>query len=108
MGKNDFSDGPLLHLCASQVGAIVPTTFHMPLDILLTVYASAKTLGGEHGARYGAGGPLSCAMAMLRHDGPTVFFRGWVPAFMRLSPTVTMSFSVYEQLRKLVGIGYLD
>merc|ERR1712070_620900 len=105
MGKEvGYTDGPILHFSASQAGA----TCSMPLDIVLTVYTSAQTLGGERKARYGSGGPLQCARAMLQHDGPSVFFRGWIPAFMRLSPTVTLSFFVYEQLRRLVGIGYLD
>lgn len=103
-----FQDGPALHIFSSQVAALVCTTFSMPLDIVLTVYTSAQTLGGERKARYGASGPLACAAALLRHDGARVFFRGWVPSFMRISPTTTCSFFLYEQLRRLVGIGYLD
>eukprot|EP00441_Pelagodinium_beii_P033565 CAMPEP_0197630544 /NCGR_PEP_ID=MMETSP1338-20131121/7991_1 /TAXON_ID=43686 ORGANISM="Pelagodinium beii, Strain RCC1491" /NCGR_SAMPLE_ID=MMETSP1338 /ASSEMBLY_ACC=CAM_ASM_000754 /LENGTH=298 /DNA_ID=CAMNT_0043201779 /DNA_START=161 /DNA_END=1054 /DNA_ORIENTATION=- len=100
-------DGPLLHVAASQVAAVACTTFSMPLDVVLTVYTSAQTLGGERKAIYGSGGPMSCAMAMLRADGPSVFFRGWLPAFLRISPTTVSSFFLYEQLRRLVGIGYL-
>lgn len=103
-----MADGPLLHVVASQVAAVCCTTFSMPLDVVLTVYTSAQTLGGERKALYGSGGPLSCAAAMLRADGPTVFFRGWIPAFLRISPTTVSSFFLYEQLRHLVGIGYLD
>eukprot|EP00933_Yihiella_yeosuensis_P015498 TRINITY_DN13497_c0_g1_i2.p1 TRINITY_DN13497_c0_g1~~TRINITY_DN13497_c0_g1_i2.p1 ORF type:complete len:322 (+),score=45.42 TRINITY_DN13497_c0_g1_i2:83-1048(+) len=102
-----FSDGPLLHFTASQIAAVFCTTFSMPLDVVLTMYTSAQTLGGEQKALYGSS-PLQCAMAMLRKDGPMVFFRGWVPAFMRIAPTTTSSFFLYEQLRRLVGIGYLD
>jgi len=101
-------DGPLLHVVASQVAAVTCTTFSMPLDVVLTVYTSAQTLGGERKAVYGSAGPMSCAAAMLKSDGPTVFFRGWVPAFLRISPTTVSSFFLYEQLRRLVGIGYLD
>lgn len=103
-----YDDGPLLHFVASQAGAITCTTFSMPLDVVLTVYTSAQTLGGERKALYGARGPLSCAAAMLQRSGWLVFFRGWVPAFLRISPTTTCSFFIYEQLRRLVGIGYLD
>eukprot|EP00928_Gymnodinium_smaydae_P044583 TRINITY_DN29725_c0_g1_i1.p1 TRINITY_DN29725_c0_g1~~TRINITY_DN29725_c0_g1_i1.p1 ORF type:complete len:338 (+),score=52.41 TRINITY_DN29725_c0_g1_i1:47-1015(+) len=103
-----FEDGPLLHFLASQVGAVCCTTFSMPFDVVLTVYTSSTTIGGERAALYGASGPLGCAAAMLRRDGPRAFFRGWVPALLRISPTTTLSFSCYEQLRRLVGIGYLD
>lgn len=102
-----LGDGPILHVVASQIAAVCCTTFSMPFDIVLTVYTSAQTLGGERKARYGAG-PISCAIAMLRHDGPFIFFRGWMPAFLRISPTTVSSFFLYEQLRRLIGIGYLD
>merc|ERR1712187_404075 len=103
-----FNDGPLLHFAASQVAAVFCTTCSMPFDIVLTVYTSAQTLGGERKALYGSGGPLRCALAMLNKDGPLVFFRGWLPSFFRIAPTTLSSFFLYEQLRRLVGIGYLD
>ncbi|CAK0880513.1 unnamed protein product [Prorocentrum cordatum] len=103
-----MDDGKLLHLVASQAAAACCTTCSMPLDVVLTVYQSAHSLGGERRELYGSRGPLHCAGVMLRESGPLVFMRGWVPAFMRLSPTCTFSFFLYEQLRRLVGIGYLD
>lgn len=51
---------------------------------------------------------MGCAGALLREDGPKVFMRGWTPAFMRMAPTCVMSFWLFEQLRKLVGIGFMD
>mmetsp|Transcript_69513 Transcript_69513/g.132635 ORF Transcript_69513/g.132635 Transcript_69513/m.132635 type:complete len:81 (-) Transcript_69513:12-254(-) len=80
----------------------------MPLDVVLTVYQSAQNLGGDRLERYGRRGPVACAGAMLQDSGPKVFMRGWVPAFMRMAPTCVSSFWLYEQLRRLVGIGYLD
>jgi len=103
-----WKDGPLLHCIAAQAGAISCTTCTMPLDATLTFYASAQNLGQTQRERYASGGPLRCARAMLQHHGLSVFFRGWVPAFLRMSPTVTLSFSLYEQLRRLVGLAYLD
>lgn len=80
----------------------------MPFDVVLTVYQSAHSLGGERLEKYGSRGPLGCAGAMLRESGPLVFMRGWNAAFIRLAPTCVASFWLYEQLRKLVGIGFLD
>eukprot|EP00927_Polykrikos_kofoidii_P048626 TRINITY_DN42873_c0_g1_i1.p1 TRINITY_DN42873_c0_g1~~TRINITY_DN42873_c0_g1_i1.p1 ORF type:complete len:323 (-),score=42.81 TRINITY_DN42873_c0_g1_i1:79-1047(-) len=103
-----YGDGPVIHFVASQVGAFFCTTCSMPLDVVLTVFTTASTIGGERKAIYGSGGPLACATAMLRRDGPRVFFRGWTPAFIRISPTTTSSFFLYEQLRRILGLGYLD
>ncbi|CAE7338293.1 DIC1 [Symbiodinium natans] len=103
---NLMKDGPLLHVSASLVAAVICTTCHMPFDVVLVVYQSAHSLGdSNHQLR---SGPLTCANALLRESGPKVFFRGWTPAFVRLAPVCVFSFWLYEQLRRLVGIGYLD
>eukprot|EP00929_Paragymnodinium_shiwhaense_P122004 TRINITY_DN94501_c0_g1_i1.p1 TRINITY_DN94501_c0_g1~~TRINITY_DN94501_c0_g1_i1.p1 ORF type:complete len:321 (+),score=57.13 TRINITY_DN94501_c0_g1_i1:46-1008(+) len=103
-----LSDGPLLHVVASVNAAVVCTTMSMPLDVVLTVYQSSHSLGGERLEKYGRSGPVGCAAALLRESGPTVFMRGWTAALMRLAPTCVASFWLYEQLRRLVGIGFLD
>jgi len=103
-----MSDGPLLHFVASQAGALSCTVCSMPFDRVFTTYTSAQTLGGETKAKYGAGGPIACCAAILKYDGFRGFFRGFLPALMRISPSVTTSFLVYEQLRRLVGLSYLD
>ena len=102
------SDGPFLHLTSSMIAALVGTTCHMPFDVVLTVYQSAHSLGGERLDRYGRRGPLGCAFALIQESGPSVLLRGWVPAFVRLVPVSIFSFALYEQLRQLFGIGYLD
>lgn len=106
--RDIMKDGPALHGLASVVAAACCCTCSMPLDVVLTVYQSAHSLGGERKLRYGTGGPMACALVMLKESGPSVFMRGWVPAFARLTPQLTFSFFLYEQLRHLVGIGYFD
>lgn len=106
--KSSLPDGPCLHLISSTIAAVVGTTCHMPFDVVLTVYQSAHSLGGERLARYGRHGPLGCAMALVQESGPLVLLRGWVPAFLRLLPVTLFSFGLYEQLRQLFGIGYMD
>eukprot|EP00930_Biecheleria_cincta_P096714 TRINITY_DN88521_c0_g1_i1.p1 TRINITY_DN88521_c0_g1~~TRINITY_DN88521_c0_g1_i1.p1 ORF type:complete len:323 (+),score=23.13 TRINITY_DN88521_c0_g1_i1:51-1019(+) len=103
-----MQDGPMLHVLASLAAAAVCTTCSMPFDVVLTVYQSAHSFGGDRLEHYGRRGPLGCATVMFKESGPTIFMRGWTPAFMRLAPTCVASFWLYEQLRKLVGIGFLD
>lgn len=107
-GHGAVGDGPALHVAASLAAAACCTTCSMPFDVVLTVYQSAHSLGGERLAKYGRGGPLACAGVMFRESGPAVFLKGWVPAFARLAPTCVFSFFLYEQLRKLAGLGFLD
>lgn len=103
-----LDDGPMLQGVASMAASIFCTTCSMPFDVVQTLYQSARSLGNERQARYGSAGPLACAALMMRETGPFAFLRGWVPAFVRLAPTSMFSFWLYEQLRRLVGIGYLD
>jgi len=105
---NLLHDGPLLHVLASQCGALSCTMASMPFDVVLTTYTAAQSLGKEDRKKMRFSSPFQCAHWILRTDGVGAFFRGFVPALMRISPTVTSSFFVYEQLRRLVGIGYLD
>lgn len=101
-------EGPMLHVAASLAAAIACTSCSMPFDVVLTIYQSAHSLGGQRLQHYTSRGPMACARALLRESGPSVFFRGWTPAFLRLAPTCISSFFLYEQLRKLAGIGFLD
>lgn len=105
---SSLSDGPSLHVLASLVAAVSATTCSMPVDVVLTFYQSSQNAGGSRQERYGSKGPLSCARAMLEDSGPMIFMRGWLPNFARLAPTCIFSMWLYEQLRLLAGIGYLD
>lgn len=100
-----LEEGAALHVAAAMVAALCATTLSMPLDVTLTFYQSAQNLGHT---RYTTGGPLACAREMLRENGPGIFMRGWVPNFARLTPVCVCSMWIYEQLRAVVGIGYLD
>lgn len=38
---------------------------------------------------------------MYKFEGVGSFFRGWIPAFVRLGPQTIITFMVMEQLKKL-------
>ena len=103
-----MEEGPIVHVVASVVAALCATTCSMPLDVTLSTYQSAQTLGGDRKAKYGSHGPLACARVMLNESGPSVFMRGWVPMFAKMLPTCVCSMWMFEQFRRLAGIGYLD
>lgn len=42
----------------------------------------------------------------LATDGPAVFLRGWLPAWLRLQPQTTLLFLFFEQYKRLYD-GYL-
>ena len=45
---------------------------------------------------------------MVREEGVGVFFRGWSPFFVRVVPLFVINLPLYEQIRRVLGIGYLN
>ena len=70
----------------------------------MTRYQSAAQL--PDGPQYR--GLLHCAATIRREEGASVFFRGWTPMFARVAPLAVVFFPVYEQIRRLVGLGFMD
>ena len=125
-------EGPLLHCCAGTCAGIGAATLSAPADVLQTRMQSHKGGGGGGGAGGGAGGGggggggrggkggkgantphtppspavLSSARAIWAADGVSGFFRGWSVSVMRLVPTVIFGSLIYEQSRRLLGLGY--
>jgi hypothetical protein len=47
--------------------------------------------------------------AVWREHGAAGFFRGWVPAYLRIGPLFVMMPALIEQVRvRLFGLGYLE
>jgi dicarboxylate transporter 10 len=46
-------------------------------------------------------GPLIVLKDLLSKEGPKALFRGWVPAWLRMAPTTTLTFVFMEKLRVL-------
>ena len=46
-------------------------------------------------------------MDILKTDGPLAFYRGFTPFVVRLSPVFVISLPLTEQIRRLMGLGYL-
>lgn len=39
---------------------------------------------------------------IVKSEGPTALFKGWLPAFLRLGPHTIVTFIVLEQLKVMV------
>lgn len=96
---NILPDGPYIHLIASIVAGLVTTTATSPVDVIKT-----RVMNASHGEY---SGPVDCLLKLLRNEGPRALFRGWVPNYLRLGPHFIISLPLYEQIRALLGAGYL-
>lgn len=96
-----IDDGPPLHFLCSFAASVVCVTCVIPFDVVLTRYQTAS----QQGMTYT--GPMDAARTLLREEGLRVFGRGWVVMFSRMGPSSVLSFYIFEQLRRAVGLGYM-
>lgn len=89
-----FRDNPTTHVLSSVSAGAIATTLTQPLDVLKTRAMNAKP--GEFKNLMG----IFLYTAKL---GPLAFFKGYVPAFIRLAPQTILTFVFLEQLRYNFG-----
>ena len=46
-----------------------------------------------------------CAKKILQNEGPLGFWKGFIPIWSRFAPTTCLQLIIFEQLRKVVGLG---
>ncbi|NXH39978.1 DIC protein, partial [Dicaeum eximium] len=89
-----LSDNIFTHFLSSFIAGLCATFLCQPLDVLKT------RLMNSHGEYRGV---AHCAMETAKL-GPLAFYKGFVPAAVRLVPQTVLTFLFLEQLRKYFGI----
>ena len=89
-----FKDNLTTHFTASLGAGTVATILTQPFDVLKTRAMNAKP--GEFKS------PIHLIMYTAK-QGPLTFYKGYVPAFIRLGPHTILTFIFYEQLRLRFG-----
>lgn len=89
-----FHDNPGTHVISSVFAGAIATTLTQPLDVLKTRAMNAKP--GEFKG-------LMDIFLYTAKLGPLAFFKGYVPAFIRLAPQTILTFVFLEQLRVNFG-----
>ncbi|KAJ8929812.1 hypothetical protein NQ314_017409 [Rhamnusium bicolor] len=90
-----FKDNMTTHFVSSLCAGAIATSLTQPLDVLKTRSMNAKP--GEFKNLWG----IVLYTAKL---GPLGFFKGYIPAFVRLAPQTILTFLFLEQLRLNFGI----
>jgi dicarboxylate transporter 10 len=88
-----FQDNLTTHFSAAVGAGVIATCFTMPLDVLKTRIMNAAP--GQYS------GAMDAARDVLK-VGPSGFFKGFIPAFVRLGPHTVLTFVFLEQLKKFM------
>jgi dicarboxylate transporter 10 len=95
LGSGHFKDNPMTHFLSSLVAGAIATTLTQPLDVLKT-----RAMNATPGQFKG----IFDLFAYTAKLGPLAFYKGYVPAFLRLGPQTILTFLLLEQLR--LNFGY--
>ena len=98
-----FREGPLFHGVCSAFSAATASVLAAPADLVLNRFhaATARGSGSPHASL------AACAVAVVRHEGVWALFRGVGANFAKMAPTFLGTIPLYEQFRRLAGLGYL-
>ncbi|WWD21559.1 hypothetical protein CI109_106045 [Kwoniella shandongensis] len=97
LSANVMQNGMPLHFLSSALAGTVATTICAPADVVKSRIMNMK---------YGAGGPgpIGLITQSLKLEGPRFLFKGWLPAWIRLTPNTICMFVFLEQLKNAVDI----
>ncbi|XP_017785006.1 PREDICTED: mitochondrial dicarboxylate carrier [Nicrophorus vespilloides] len=90
-----FTDNLTTHFLSSLTAGAIATTMTQPIDVVKTRMMNSKP------------GEFKGNLDVIKHTavhGPAGFFKGYVPAFLRLGPHTILTFVFLEQLRLNFGI----
>lgn len=90
------------HLLAGALAGGCAATCTIPFDVVKTRLQTLATLPPEERERYK--GILSTFRVILQEEGPRGLTRGLGPRLMYLMPAASLTFTAYEQYKKLLGV----
>ncbi|XP_066574482.1 mitochondrial brown fat uncoupling protein 1 [Amia ocellicauda] len=87
-----LTDNLPCHFVSAFGAGFCTTVIASPVDVVKTRYMNSPP--GQYTSA------LNCAWTMLTKEGPTAFYKGFVPSFLRLGSWNVVMFVSYEQLKR--------
>ncbi|XP_070826537.1 dicarboxylate carrier UCP2-like [Chaetodon trifascialis] len=87
-----MTDNMPCHFTAAFAAGFCTTIVASPVDVVKTRFMNS--VPGQYG------GAMNCAMTMLVKEGPTAFYKGFMPSFLRLGSWNIVMFVSYEQIKR--------
>lgn len=89
---NLLTDNFPCHFVSAFGAGFCATVVASPVDVVKTRYMNSPP------GRYRS--PLDCMMKMVAQEGPTAFYKGFTPSFLRLGAWNVVMFVTFEQLKR--------
>ncbi|XP_070130515.1 putative mitochondrial transporter UCP3 isoform X5 [Equus przewalskii] len=80
------------HFVSAFGAGFCATVVASPVDVVKTRYMNSPL--GQYRS------PLDCMLKMVAQEGPTAFYKGFTPSFLRLGSWNVVMFVTYEQLKR--------
>uniref|UniRef100_A0A8C3VKJ4 Uncoupling protein 3 n=1 Tax=Catagonus wagneri TaxID=51154 RepID=A0A8C3VKJ4_9CETA len=87
-----LTDNLPCHFVSAFGAGFCATVVASPVDVVKTRYMNSPP--GQYQS------PLHCMLRMVTREGPTAFYKGFTPSFLRLGSWNVVMFVTYEQLKR--------
>ncbi|XP_042269179.1 mitochondrial uncoupling protein 2-like [Thunnus albacares] len=91
---NLMTDNMPCHFTAAFAAGFCTTIVASPVDVVKTRFMNS--VPGQYS------GAINCALTMLMKEGPSGFYKGFVPSFLRLGAWNIVMFVSFEQIKRAV------
>ncbi|KAG8008333.1 Mitochondrial uncoupling protein 2 [Nibea albiflora] len=87
-----MTDNLPCHFTAAFGAGFCTTVVASPVDVVKTRFMNSGS--GQYSSA------INCALTMVRQEGPTAFYKGFMPSFLRLGSWNIVMFVTYEQIKR--------
>ncbi|XP_054456145.1 mitochondrial uncoupling protein 2-like [Anoplopoma fimbria] len=91
---NLMTDNMPCHFTAGFAAGFCTTIVVSPVDVVKTRFMNSAP--GKYS------GAINCGLIMLMKEGPTAFYKGFIPAFLRLGSWNIVMFMSFEQIKRAI------
>lgn len=91
--KQLMNDRTPLHFVSALGAGFVSVVVTSPIDVVKTRFMNSPT--GSYKT------PFHCAFSIMKQNGPTAFYKGFIPSFVRFGSWAIVFFLSYEQIKRI-------
>jgi len=92
-----LGEGLILHCAAAGISGFAATLACNPADVLKSRVMSVRSSGASTSV-------FNVATHIVKNEGAAAFYKGFMPAYARIGPTIFVQMPIVEALRSAMGV----